>query len=181
MIAPVAPRSPLSQADPDELIASGRRLAAIADELRTAAGELTAASGMVTVDRIGTAAPDIRGELGALAASLRRLHDAIADASAQLIGHARVLTLAQGGEWSAGDGQVGAHHPTPTWSTVGAPPKNRAMLADSVRRTEMALVALYPDRVSADADDHDVAIAMRRQFAARLAGYKAHPGFGNGG
>lgn len=181
MITRVAPRSPLSEADPDELIASGRQLAAIADELRTASSELTAASGLVTVDRIGTAAPDIRGELGALASSLRRLHDAVAGAAAQLISHARVLTLAQGGEWSAGDGQLGGHHPMPTWSTRGSPSTGRAMLADSVRRIEAALRALYPDRVPVNADDHNVAIAMRRQIAVRLADYKAHPGFGNGG
>jgi hypothetical protein len=134
----------------------------------------------VTVDRVGTAAPDVRGELGALAASLRRLHDAVAAAAGQLIGHARVVTLAQGGAWSAGDGQLGGPHPTPTWSTIGAPPTSQAMLAESVRRTESALLALYPDRVSADADEPTVAIAMRRQIAARLDGYKAHPGIGNG-
>jgi hypothetical protein len=180
VITQVAPQSPLSKADPDEVVASARRLAAIAEELGCAARELTAASGLVTVARIGTAAPNVRGELGALAASLRRLHDTVADAAGHLIGHARILTLAQGGEWSAGDGQSRGSHPIPTWSRLGVPPTSQTMFAESVRRTEAALLALYPDHVAADVDQHDVAIAMRRQIAARLDGYKAHPVFGNG-
>jgi hypothetical protein len=176
------PRLPdLHQADPAELIRSARRLAAVATGLNEAARDLAAASGLLTERSMGGGASGARAEVGALAASLRRQRDELAEVAAELRAHAQAVELARGGSWAGGEGYLASPggHPTPTWAVIGASRPGQAALAEldrSARRTTAALAALFPDRIPVDSDPQEVSRAMRRQVAARLDDYKVRPG-----
>jgi hypothetical protein len=172
--------SALHSADPVELVRSARRLAAVAEGLGQAAGEIAALGGELTEQQIGGGAPAIRAGVGELAASVRHQQEVLATAAAALIGHAQAVTLAQGGAWAAGDGELdpGAH-PTPDWSRIGSPRPTEQELAEldrSARRTSAALAALFPEHTHLGADVAEVSRAMRSQLAARLGGQKVRPG-----